>query len=76
MFSVNTHSVHHSNGRDEIVHYFSTFGQICDVTRHNVHCGHVFHASRKSRATGKHGNAGTETGTGTGRDAQNGSQYF
>ena len=29
-------------------------------------------------ATGKHGNAGTETGTGTGtgRDAQNGSQYF
>ena len=33
-----------------------------------------------SRATGKHGNAGTETGTGTGtgtgRDAQNGSQYF
>ena len=32
------------------------------------------------RATGKHGNAGTETGTGTGtgtgRDAQNGSQYF
>ena len=31
-----------------------------------------------ARATGKHGNAGTETGTGTGtgRDAQNGSQYF
>ena len=38
----------------------------------------VFHTIR--RATGKHGNAGTETGTetgtGTGRDAQNGSQYF
>ena len=32
----------------------------------------------KVRATGKHGNAGTETGTetGTGRDAQNGSRYF
>ena len=30
------------------------------------------------RATGKHGNAGTETGTrtGTGKDAQNGTQYF
>ena len=24
------------------------FSQICDVTRHNVHCGHVFHTSRKS----------------------------
>ena len=29
----------------------------------------------KVRATGKHGNAGTETGTETGRDTQNGSQY-
>ena len=27
-------------------------------------------------ATGKHGNAGMETGTGTGRDAQIGSQYY
>ena len=45
MFSVNIHSVHHSNGRDELVLDFNTF---CNVTRHNVHYGHVFHASRKS----------------------------
>ena len=51
MFSVNTHSVHHSNGRDEIVQDFNTFCQIYDVTRHNVHFGHVFHASRRSGVT-------------------------
>ena len=51
MFSVNTHSVHHSNGRDEVVQDFNAFCQIYDVTRHNVHFGHVFHASRKSGVT-------------------------
>ena len=38
----------------------------------------ILSCTASDRATGKHGNAGTETGTGTGtgRNAQNGSQYF